>query len=366
MGQGFSHRPHWFRRALVFLIIGLVVAAYQAIFTFSFQRALSATSVVTSGHPAENQAFRRLRQQDANGVIPPDGPSKAAQQIKAMLAVGPSAASAWTAIGPGNVGGRVRSIVIHPTNPNTMWLGSVTGGVWKTTNGGASWQPLDDSMKSLAVSTLIISPLDANVLYAGTGDSFGDSTGDGIFKTTNGGTTWTQLATTTCKDRSTFDFRWCGINRLVIALNGQTILAATTKGIERSTDGGATWMPQPILGNIVMQDINFSPNDSTKVIASGVDAATGLGAAWYSTDSGATWQPAVFSPALSGAGRIEIAYARSNPAIVYALVDRNNGEIWKSIDGGHSYTQVSIEVWQTPDPHHPAPRGRLVYQWPLG
>jgi hypothetical protein len=73
-------------------------------------------------------------------------------------------------------------------------------------------------MKNLSVSTLIISPLDANVLYAGTGESFGGRTGDGGFKTSNGGSTWTQL--TTCADRSTFDAAWCGVNRLAISPNG--------------------------------------------------------------------------------------------------------------------------------------------------
>jgi hypothetical protein len=73
------------------------------------------------------------------------------------------------------------------------------------------------------------------------------------------------------------------------------------------------------------QDATFAPNDNTKAIASGQDATSGAGTAWYSIDSGVSWQLATFSGGISGAGRIEIAYARSNPAIVYALVDCNNG-----------------------------------------
>jgi photosystem II stability/assembly factor-like uncharacterized protein len=345
MSQLFAKGPRRLRLAAVLLIIGFAVAAYWAAFTVPLQRALSAPSVVTSGHSAEELAFRRSRQLDATGLIPPDGRTKVAQQIQAMLAVGPAAASSWTSIGPGNVGGRIRSIVVHPTSPSTMWLGSVSGGVWKTTNGGASWQSLDDYMKSLSVSSLIIDPTNANVLYAGTGESFAydhNQSGDGVFKSTNGGSTWTQQAATKCANQGDIFFQWCGINRLTIAPNGQTILAATTFGIERSTDGGTTWAL--VLNNVNAEDINFAPNDSTKAIAGGPHAA------WFSTNSGATWSAAVFTPPFDQAtlqdpfARIEIAYARSNPAIVYATLNRGQGELWKSVDGGQHYTQVTVQV----------------------
>jgi hypothetical protein len=108
MGRFFANHPRRLRLAVALLIVGLLIAMYQTAFTVSLQRALSATSTVNNAHPAENQAFRRLRQQNANSVIPPDGPAKAAQQIQAMLAAGPAALapSAWASLGPGNVGGR--------------------------------------------------------------------------------------------------------------------------------------------------------------------------------------------------------------------------------------------------------------------
>src|SRR5580765_4364304 len=76
----------------------------------------------------------------------------------------------WTWLGPGNIGGRVRSIVIHPTQTNVMWAGGVDGGVWKTINSGASWFPLNDFMGNLAIACLIMDPSDTNVMYAGTGE----------------------------------------------------------------------------------------------------------------------------------------------------------------------------------------------------
>ena len=107
--------------------------------------------------------------------------------------------NAWTWLGPGNVGGRVRSILIHPTSTNIMWAGGVDGGVWKTTNSGTAWFPLNDFMGNLAISCMVMSPTNANVIYAGTGESTYNSDairGAGIFKTSDGGATWTQLSAT--------------------------------------------------------------------------------------------------------------------------------------------------------------------------
>jgi len=76
----------------------------------------------------------------------------------------------WESLGPGNVGGRTRCLVIHPTNSNIMWVGGATGGVWKTTDGGQSWTPQTDFAPVLTINSLVIDPNDPNTLYAGTGE----------------------------------------------------------------------------------------------------------------------------------------------------------------------------------------------------
>src|SRR5207247_2606579 len=108
--------------------------------------------------------------------------------------------SGWTWLGPGNIGGRVRAILVHPTSTNILWCGGVDGGVWKTTNNAASWFPLNDFMANLAVSCMAIDPANPNVIYAGTGEGTynGDAIrGAGGAKTTDGGNTWTPLTSTT-------------------------------------------------------------------------------------------------------------------------------------------------------------------------
>ncbi|MDX1417972.1 MAG: hypothetical protein R3293_27470, partial [Candidatus Promineifilaceae bacterium] len=285
-------------------------------------------------HPGEAAAFRRQSLEDEKGQIPPDGYSRAAEHMQRMRALRGNQTmgidpAAWTWLGPGNIGGRVRALIIHPDSPNQMWAGSVAGGIWKTTDGGASWQPEDDFMANLAVSTLVMDPTNSNTIYAGTGEGFYNSDairGAGIFKTTDGGATWEQLPST-----ATEDFYY--VNRLAVSADGSTLLAATRTGIFRSTDGGASWNQR--ISAIVL-DIDFHPADSTKAVAGGTIG----GATWFSNDGGITWFSAVYSPPLTGSGRIELAYAPSQPDIVYASVNNSGGQVWKSSDGGQSYTPV--------------------------
>ncbi|MBK7708256.1 MAG: hypothetical protein IPJ30_21515 [Acidobacteria bacterium] len=224
--------------------------------------------------PIEAQGFRNMQLQDDVGEIPADGLQKAREQVEVMRSLQQSKAVAagkpegqeiagitpgqWTWLGPGNIGGRIRTIVIDPSNPNRMWIGSVSGGIWHSTNAGGTWSPVNDFMANLAVSTMVIDPTNSNILYAGTGESFsagldateGESNtskqrGDGVFKSVDGGITWNQLARTNTADPTVCAAAgpicpWSYVNRLTISRDGTAIIAATLTGIFRSIDGGAT------------------------------------------------------------------------------------------------------------------------------
>ena len=318
--------------------------------------------------PDEARKFRRLQLQDENGHIPIDGLQKAREHVAAMRAEQDKRAKAagktngievagitpgsWNWLGPGNVGGRIRSIAIDPANPNNMWVGSVSGGIWHSIDAGSSWAPVNDFMANLAVSTIVIDPTNSNIMYAGTGEAFAAGLnaqegegfvsddglrGIGVFKSTDGGVTWNQLpntnpASTTVCAAGGINCPWSYVNRLAISTGGSTILAATITGIQRSTDGGATWNPGAgVIGNIL--DIDFDPNNPQQAIASGGAASL------FSTDAGQSWTFAVFTPAISG--RVEVAYAPSSPNIVYASVDKNKGEVYRSTDGGQNFARVN-------------------------
>ena len=235
-------------------------------------RAVSRAEHPKPDHPGEAVAFRNLQLQDENGVIPAGALLAASQQVRQMRAASaanppPAAGLApggWQWIGPGNIGGRVRSIVIHPTEPNRMWAGSVSGGIWSSADAGATWAPVDDFMANLAVSTLALDPANPSVLYAGTGEGFynADSIrGAGVFKSTDGGLTWPQLPATANPD-------WYYVNRLAIhPANSQIVLAATGSGLWRTTNGGAAWAP--VLATGQAKDVDFHPTNGNLAVASG-------------------------------------------------------------------------------------------------
>jgi photosystem II stability/assembly factor-like uncharacterized protein len=233
----------------------------------------------------------------------------------------------WEWLGPGNIGGRTRSIVIHPTQPGTIWVGGVGGGVWKSTNNAASFFPCDDWMGNLGVSCMALDQINPNVLYAGTGEGFGNADaipGEGVFKSYDGGSSWIQL--------NNFELNNYNINRLVISPNNnRLILGATSEGIVRSTDAGTNWNAPYLYGGIL--DVAFNPTNGLQCVAAGLNF--GLFAALYSTNGGSTWATA---SGVATNGRIELAYAPSNPRIVYASQDTNYGTLWISTNGGVTYT----------------------------
>ncbi len=308
------------------------------------QRALERVHHPKPSHPGDAIEFRLRQWRDESGSIPENAWGRAHVHIEAMRAnasfrPAPAAAGvdrgSWSWIGPGNIGGRVRSLVVHPINPSVMLAGSVSGGIWRTTDGGASWSPVDDFMANLAVSTIVIDPLNPSRMYAGTGEGFFNSDairGAGVFVSDDGGLQWSQLPSTA---GSNFFF----VNRLSVSPDAATLLAATGSGIYRSVNGGFSFTAANV--NFTVYDIDFHPWDSSRAVAAG------NGSVWYSTDGGLSWTIAGGIPASSG--RVEIAYAPSHPTIVYASVNRNGGTIYRSDDGGATFAYVSGDEPATPD-----------------
>ncbi len=246
----------------------------------------------------------------------------------------------WAELGPNNVGGRVRSIVVDPTDANIVYAGSVSGGIWKTTDGGASWKPLKDFMENLSVSSIVIDPNHHNTLWAGTGEGFYNIDairGEGIFKTTDGGATWVQLSST-----KTEEFYY--VNKLAFDPNTNYLWVATRKGLYYSTDGGTTFKTKlrgTNGGNVHCTDLEISnSNPSTIVAAFGLFNPSQI---WRSTDGGQTF---AFNYNLTGVGRIEMAFAPSNSKLIWAsFYDLNNKGIGKmafSANAGTTWDSTKI------------------------
>ena len=270
---------------------------------------------------------------------------------KELHALQPESLPSWTPLGPGNVGGRTRALLIHPSTPNTMYAAGVSGGVWKTTDGGANWSPLTDLLANIAVNSMAMDPTNPNVIYAGTGEGFNNLDavrGAGIFKTTDGGATWNLLTATT--NNANFYY----VNDLVISpLNSQRLYAATSRGVFRSSDGGLNWVAvhQPTNGSTLIgcQDLAIR---TTGISSDYVLAACGnftQASIFLKTDAenSGGWSPV---KAETGMGRTSLAIAPSNQNIVYALSSElstnvggfnyQNGlhAVFRSIDGGQTWT----------------------------
>ncbi|MBI5301005.1 MAG: hypothetical protein HY868_02630 [Chloroflexi bacterium] len=322
-------------RRILFVLLTIMGGLF---FAFSNSAVWNAQSVEQG---EENEAatieeyfqWRFDQMKDKSGQIPDGALINALNTRKSMVqqhARAPRVAGidnvSWTFAGPSNVGGRIRSIL--PLSASTVFIGSVSGGLWKTTNccsTSTTWSSIDDWMANLGISSLIVDPTNANVMYAGTGETSGTGfRGAGVFKSTDGGTTWTQLT-------STNNDQWYFVNRLAISQNGANLLAATGTGLYHSTDGGTSWTRRVTTS---WRDVKFDPTNSNNAVAGAV------GYSWYTTGGGASgWAAATFTPAISG--RVELAYSPSNPSIVYASVNQNSGDVYKSTDGGHTYTRVN-------------------------
>ena len=297
-----------------------------------------------NGFPDEAIKFYFEQRAYPSGKIPSNWREKALREIREnnlWEGLPKTAKVEWTELGPNNIGGRVRSIVVSPANSSVVFAASVSGGVWKSTNGGESWFPLKDSMENLAVSSLAIDPKNPEILWAGTGEGFYNLDalrGAGIFKTTDGGESWFLLPST--QNNANFYY----VNKLVYDSTTSTLWAGTRKGLFKSTDGGATFrsvITGQNKGNIHCTDLEIAYSTPTKIFA-----AFGLfnqSVIYRSTNAGNTWEQ---NYKIDGTGRIELAVSPSNPNVVYAsfmdLQSNGVGKMAKSTDGGENWATTIV------------------------
>lgn len=300
--------------------------------------------------PIGRAEARLLEHRDEHGRIPDNALMRAKAALRSRPTTGTIAgldSTKWTSIGPGNIGGRVRAIAVHPTQPTTIFIGSVSGGIWRSLDDGRTWAAVDDNMGNLAITSIQIDSTNPRVMYAGTGEGFPGPNairGAGIFKSTDGGTTWTQLAAT-----ATVDFHY--VSRVALSADGRTLLASTRKGIFRSTNGGSNWTRTTPTTSFRCEDVKFRPGSNTIAVAHRRENArtATLNQSLYSVDGGATWRVSNLNQSTSffPFGRTEFAwhagYTGSGNGVVYALEDRfqNDTRVHRSVDGGATYTQVS-------------------------
>jgi len=262
----------------------------------------------------------------------------------------------WTPVGPTNIGGRCTALAVHPTNPDLVYIGAAGGGVWRSDDAGKTWTSQWHDQPVLNIGALAIDPKNPDTVYCGTGEANGSAdsySGVGLFRTQDGGKTWTLLASS---DKAGLPRRIGTIaidpfdsNR--IFLGGVTHSTADPSALFISTDGGQTWTRQDFVSpkNYWCHAVLFHPTSEGVVFASVVEKGARNGI-WRSDNGGQTWQQLTSGlPASTLIGRTSLAIAPSSPDTIYAIASDSNdgvlgvfrsanrGAIWKSI-GGQFFT----------------------------
>ncbi len=265
----------------------------------------------------------------------------AAQRQQARMRKGARSQSSasFTHLGPTDVpsnggAGRINCIAFHPTNTSIVFVGSPSGGLWKSTDAGNTWSSSTDTLATLGVSAIAIDPSNPQVIYLGTGDRDArDTYGVGILKSTDGGATWTTtgLSWTTNQNRVVSAI-------LIFPASPSTLLAATSTGIWRSTDAGQTWSQRT---SSFTMELHMHPTNPAIIFASTYSQSGGA-AVLRSTDGGISWS-SVWSN--TSVNRIALALAPTAPRRVYALCSSasTNGfyGLYMSLDTGSTWSQQS-------------------------
>ena len=265
---------------------------------------------------------------------------KAVQEIVKDYKAGGERAdnSSWTPLGitdwengpngynPGN--GRINTVRVDLTNSQVLYVGSPSGGLWKSIDGGNTWNTTFDEMPHLGVSTIAIHPDSSNVIFIGTGDRDAyDTQSIGIYKSTDGGNTWLPSGLNTADP-------WNSINKILFnPLNPTTMFAATGYGVYKSTNSGHNWTN--VYSSSGVKDLVYNPADTSVLYGSG-------GYFIRSDDGGSTFTQNTLLP--NDTIRLEIAVTPANPAYVYVASSNaanQFGGLFRSIDAGLTFTLKS-------------------------
>ncbi len=260
------------------------------------------------------------------------------------------------AIGPAGMSGRITAIDAVISNPDIIYAGTASGGVWKSTSGGVSWQPIFDKETTLSIGAIAIQQDNPSVVWVGTGEGNPRNSlngGDGIYKSLDAGKTWKKMGLEKTRHIHRVIIDPKNPNTVYVGAIGSPWGEHPERGIYKTTDGGATWTQVLFVDNKTgCGELVMDPTNPNKLIANMWEhrrqpwtfKSGGPGSGMYITyDGGKNWKKVSSKEGLPEGelGRMGIAIASSKPELVYALIESKKNALYRSVDGGEKWTMIN-------------------------
>jgi photosystem II stability/assembly factor-like uncharacterized protein len=260
----------------------------------------------------------------------------------------------WRLIGPFR-GGRVITVAGVPSQPNTYYFGAVAGGVWRTIDGGNTWDPLFDKEAVSSIGAIAVSDSDPNILYAGTGEACirgNISFGDGVYKSTDAGKTWTNVGLRDTRHIGAVIIHPTNPDIAYVAALGHAYGPNSERGVFRTRDGGKTWEKVLYLDDRTGAiEVVFDPKNPHILFAAmwegwrtpwTLNSGGAKDGLYRSSDDGSTWKRVEGNGIPEGPlGRISVAVSAADSNIVYALIEAKKGGVYRSDDGGEHWSLIN-------------------------
>ncbi len=309
----------------------------------------------------------------------------------------------WRSIGPAAMSGRIVDVDVVPGDPSTCYAAAASGGLWKTTNRGGKWEPIFDDQAVISIGDVALAPSDPQVLWVGTGEANNQRSsywGDGVYKSVDGGATWRNMGLPESHHIGRIVVHPTDPNTVFVAALGHLYSPNPERGLYRTTDGGESWtLVKSIDSDTGVVDVVMDPQDPKRIYAASYQrrrrawnfSESGPGSAiWRSVDGGDTWERLEGGLPSGEIGRIGLAMFAGDPNVLFATVENRNereeaprtdseggddnrdqdqvedvgghrmgdgaeegsspgaavpamvgGEIYKTVDGGDSWTRVN-------------------------
>ncbi|HEV2883942.1 MAG TPA: hypothetical protein VGW36_03735 [Pyrinomonadaceae bacterium] len=259
----------------------------------------------------------------------------------------------WRSIGPANMGGRMADVEGIPGNPNVVYVATASGGLWKTVNGGVTWKPIFERQGTISIGDIALAPSNPEVVWVGTGESKtrnSVSFGDGVYKSTDGGKSWQHMGLRQTERISAIAIHPQNPDVVYVGALGHAFGPNDERGVYMTTDGGKTWTRTLYIDR--EHGVSDLEMDATNpnILYAGMwsferkpwthRSGSEKGGLFKSTDGGRTWSKLTNGlPKLIG--RIGVRAAPSNPNVVYAILEAKEGTLYRSDDRGETFKQVS-------------------------